>query len=160
MVLSFPKECPLIPGFGGTGNCKNLSTILVMNVIVIYLYFRYFSRNFKNIIYSDPLNEKVIKFPIGNNKNCCSWWPVSHFIVFTIYSYIWPQYSFVLFLYGILWEICEIILNLLLQNKNTAGHQMSAKKVEYDIWWGANWSDILFNTMGIMLGRILHGITK
>ena len=103
-------------------------------------------------------NKQIIDIPLIS-KNCCSWWPVSHFILFCIYSFIWPQYSWILFLYGVFWEVLEGIMNTLETNEGEeVKHQQTRKgsKVEYVNWWEASYKDILFNSVGIIVGRTLR----
>jgi len=137
-----------------------LSTILALNALAIFIYFKYLEYTYKkDYVHHDVMNKQIIDIPIIS-KNCCSWWPMSHFIVFAIYAFIWPQYSWILFLYGVLWEVLEGIMNTL---ETSAGdpvkHQQTRKgdKVEYVTWWEASYKDILFNSVGIIVGRTLAG---
>ena len=102
--------------------------------------------------------KQVVDIPIIS-RNCCSWWPLSHFIAFTVYSYIWPQYSVILFLYGVAWEIIEGIINMLVTDKGKhVKHQQTRMggRVEYVTWWAASYKDVLFNLAGIITGRMIR----
>lgn len=60
----------------------------------------------------DILNYRIIK--IG--KQCCSYWPISHFVLFLILGYMYPN-DFVFFtLLGILWELIEFTLSKTLRD--------------------------------------------
>jgi len=135
-----------------------LSTALGMNALSIFIYFKYLEKTYKNYVQHDPFNKQIIDLPIIS-KNCCSWWPISHFVLFTLYSFIWPQYSWILFLYGVLWEVLEGIMNTIETEKgHEVKHQQTRKgdKVEYVTWWEASYKDILFNSTGIIVGRTLR----
>ena len=135
-----------------------LSIILLLNAIGIILYFKFLQYKYKkNYTKHDALNKKIIDIPIIS-KNCCSWWPISHFVFFTIYSYMFPQYSIVLFIYGVLWEIIEIIINIFETKKGEiVKHQQTRNgdNIEYVTWWSGSYKDILFNLGGIIFGRII-----
>ena len=135
-----------------------LSGALGMNALSIFIYFKYLEKTYKNYVQHDPFNKQIIDLPIIS-KNCCSWWPISHFVLFTLYSFIWPQYSWILFLYGVLWEVLEGIMNTIETEKGQeVKHQQTRKgdKVEYVTWWEASYKDILFNSVGIIVGRTLR----
>jgi hypothetical protein len=136
-----------------------LSVSLGMNALSIFIYFKYLEKTYKkNYVQHDPLNKQIIDMPIIS-KNCCSWWPISHFILFAIYSFICPQYSWILFLYGVLWEVLEGIMNTMETKKGeNVKHQQTRKgdKVEYVTWWEASYKDVLFNSVGIVVGRTLR----
>ena len=138
-----------------------LSFCLTSNAVGIYIYFKYLERTYKNdYVNHDPLNKQIIHMPLIS-KNCCSLWPISHFVLFAVYSYIWPHYSWVLFLYGVLWEVLEGIMNTLETGQGQeVKHQrtrMKDTKLEYVTWWEASYKDILFNSVGIVVGRTLRG---
>ena len=137
-----------------------LSALLAMNALAIFIYFKYLEYTYKkDYVQHDPLNKQIVDMPIIS-KNCCSWWPISHFILFSIYAFIWPQYSWILFLYGVLWEVLEGIMNTLETSTGApVKHQQTRKgdKVEYVTWWEASYKDILFNSVGIIVGRTLAG---
>ena len=137
-----------------------LSFCITLNGVAVYVYFKYLEKSYgKDYIHYDPLNKQIIDIPLIG-KNCCSLWPISHFILFAVYSYIWPHYSWVLFLYGVLWEVLEGIMNTLETEKGQeVKHQQTRKKdkVEYVTWWEASYKDILFNSVGIIVGRTLRG---
>ena len=136
-----------------------LSISLFIPGLSIYIYFKYLEKVYKkDYVQHDPLNKQIIDIPLIS-KNCCSWWPVSHFILFCIYSFIWPQYSWILFLYGVFWEVLEGIMNTLeTDDGEEVKHQRTRKgdKVEYVNWWEASYKDILFNSVGIIVGRTLR----
>ena len=136
-----------------------LSAVLGSIAVSIFVYFKYLEKTYKkNYVKHDPLNKQIIDMPIIS-KNCCSWWPISHFILFAICSFIWPQYSWILFLYGALWEVLEGVINTLeAKTGDKIKHQRTRKgdKVEYVTWWEASYKDILFNSVGIVVGRIFR----
>jgi len=76
---------------------------------------------------------------------------------------MFPQYSIVLFIYGVLWEIIEIIINILETKKgDIIKHQQtrSGNNIEYVTWWAGSSKDILFNLCGIIFGRIIRTLLK
>ena len=134
--------------------------VLGINALIIVIYFFVLRSAYGEMAYKhDILNKKVIDLPI--TRNCCSWWPLSHLIAFTIYSYIWPQHSWLLFFLGVLWEIIEVFINYLeTSNGENVKHQTTRTNddVEYAQWWSGSTKDIFFNLMGIGLGLLLTRI--
>ena len=143
---------------------KNLITTLACLASSIIVYFFVMKKYFgDDMVNKDPLNKQVINASfIG--KNCCSWWPISHFIAFTIFAYIWPQYWKQLFAMGALWEGIEWVFKYI---QTAKGKEMKFKrtrtkggKVEYEQWWSSSSKDILFNSAGILLGLYLNKSIK
>ena len=131
---------------------------LFITALVIIIYFSIL-KNQGDVVERDFMNKKVINAPIIA-KNCCSWWPISHFIAFTIYSLIWPQHSVLLFCLGIFWELVEGVINWLesetstvVKHQPTRGRDGEVEDVE---WWTASSKDVWFNLVGILFGRLLY----
>jgi hypothetical protein len=108
-------------------------------------------------------------------------WSISHFVVFAISGYLCPNNIYALMIIGIIWEILELILeyNSKINNqgflcKNIMPHcdtKNISKKEFWDHYLGYNnnklvlfWcsgglngtlSDIVFDVLGIYLGRYL-----
>jgi hypothetical protein len=97
-------------------------------------------------------------FPSWINPNlvqCCSIWPISHFLLYTILGFVAPDCTGLLFTGGILWEIVEHWVSGFfpgLKNLNLKG-QYSTR------WWGANLWDIPANGLGLLAGVGLKKIT-
>lgn len=142
----------------------NLYGILILLSLLIVLYFLIMKKIYKNkVIYKDILNKKIINLPILG-KNCCSWWPISHFISFFIWGYIWSKYWYHLFFLGIMWEVVEYIMK---KKQTKEGQILKFKRtrnsdgtVEYEQWWSSSSKDILFNGVGIMCGYLLNKYKK
>ncbi|MEK6266419.1 MAG: hypothetical protein N2B06_16865 [Clostridium sp.] len=129
--------------------------VLGANALGIIIYFAILSSKYgsKEMYKYDFMNKKLIDLPI--TKNCCSAWPLSHFVAFTIYSIIWPQHRFLLFSLGVLWEIIEVAINVITKSKHQTTR--SSDDVEYAEWWSGSSKDIVFNSMGILLGKFIIG---
>ena len=138
---------------------KNLYATLIGLALSIIVYYNVLKKVYKEkMVENEPLNKKVINAPILG-KNCCSWWPLSHFIAFTVFAYIWPQYWHHLFALGVAWEGVEWVLKYLMTPK---GDELKFKRtrtlsgqVEYEQWWSSSSKDILFNGAGILLGLLI-----
>ena len=139
---------------------KNLYVTLISLGASIIVYYNCLKAIYKDkLVENEPLNKKVINAPILG-KNCCSWWPISHFVAFTIFAFIWPQYWHHLFALGVAWEGVEWLLKYLMTPK---GEELKFKRtrtengsVEYEQWWSSSSKDILFNGAGILLGLLLR----
>ena len=139
---------------------KNLITTLVSLAVSIIIYFHVLKHVYgDDMVNNDPMNQQVINVEFLG-KNCCSWWPVSHFITFAIFAYIWPQYWKELFVLGVSWEGVEWVFKYLQTPK---GEEMKFKRtrtttgnVEYEQWWSSSSKDILFNAAGIVTGLYIR----
>jgi len=87
---------------------------------------------------------------------------VSHFIAFTIFAYIWPQYWLHLFLLGVWWECVEGFLGYCItsKGKNVKRKNIKNNVVQYEQWWSSSSKDILFNGTGIVFGLVLNRVIK
>ena len=138
---------------------KLLYITLISLASLIIVYFSVMKKFFKDkISHNDPLNKKVLEAPFLG-KNCCSWWPISHFIAFAVFAYIWPQYWKHLFALGVAWEGVEWVFRYLSTPK---GEELKFKRtrtasgsVEYEQWWSSSSKDIVFNGAGILVGLFL-----
>tara|TARA_R110002074_G_scaffold67101_1_gene158262 strand:+ start:1514 stop:1960 length:447 start_codon:yes stop_codon:yes gene_type:complete len=143
---------------------KNLITTLASLGFAIILYFIAMKKAYgDDMVNKDPLNKQVVNAGFLG-KNCCSWWPVSHFIAFSIFAYIWPQYWKELFVLGVSWEGVEWVFKKI---QTAKGKEMKFKRtrtltgnVEYEQWWSSSSKDILFNAAGIMVGLYIRRKTK
>ena len=127
-------------------------------IIIYFLVMKYLFK--KNASAFDPLNKKIINIHIFG-KTCCSSWPISHFVSYAIFTYIWPQYIIHIFVLGIVWECVEYLFKLLTTPK---GKELKFKRtrnknndIEYTTWWDSSSKDIIFNSMGIAFG---YGLKK
>lgn len=132
--------------------CNKPFVILYITAIAILIYYvlmgLYHSPPDK-----DPLNYKALE--LKWLENCCSWWPITHFIVFFILGYYYPKCESMLFILGLGWEIFEMTTRYLLNLKSTP--VVSEGNIEYSgHWFAGSCKDILFNTVGIVLGKKLR----
>ena len=143
---------------------KSMYITLVSIAVSIVLYWTILQKLYGNgnISNKDVLNKQVFKAPILG-KNCCSWWPLSHFITFTIWGFIWPHLGWQMFALGVLWECIEYYINVMLTPKDK---DLTFKKtrtqdgtLEYEQWWSSSSKDILFNAAGILTGIYLKKCT-
>ena len=103
----------------------------------------------------DRLNKKVIKAPMLG-KNCCSMWPISHFVLFAICAYVWPGKWKEMFGLGVVWELVEWLLGYIQTPSNETRRfkntRTSDGSLEYEQWWSSSYKDVFFNSAGIALG--------
>jgi hypothetical protein len=141
---------------------KNLYVTLSLLGLCIVAYFFEMKHVYKDkVAHNDPLNVKIIDVP---GQNCCSWWPISHFVSFLVWALIWPQYWKHLFALGILWEILEDVGKYITTKKipqfvNMRNSKKEGSKVEYEDWWSSSSKDIVFNAAGIAAGVAIRSLT-
>ena len=104
----------------------------------------------------DVLNRKVFDFDYFMG-NCCSMWPISHFIFFFILGLLFPQCDVPVIAAGILWEIAEESISIIRKTQNTR-HIVNTSEsgLQYrDSWWAGSMQDILFNIVGFYFGKLV-----
>lgn len=106
-----------------------------------------------NYTRTDVLNKMIVDFELFGRR-CCSLWPISHFVLYGIVTYMYPKEWKFIFLIGLVWEIYEWMLSrFFIKNTNVI---KSDSNLQYnETWWAAEPLDIFMNTMGIALALLL-----
>ena len=132
--------------------------IFLFTGVCVYLYFQMLKKCYPHadIVHKDPLNVKVFElYLIGN----CSWWPVTHFCLFSITTFVFPQCWLLHFLLGVLWELFEKFYKIVIENSYKFSRTRKPRKymgdIEYINWWDSSMKDIIFNSAGILVGCTL-----
>jgi hypothetical protein len=140
--------------------CKGPIVVFALVIALIFLQWFYLKSTVppEQIVYADPMNEKVIDVPFL--ENCCSWWPISHFILFLVLGYFFPDCWVYLVIAGITWELLEMVMSHL------TGHQRQAVKVsdarvEYSgNWWAGSFKDVFMDVAGLIVGILLRKLVE
>lgn len=133
------------------GNCLGPIIFLLIIVLIILLWAIYLStRHGEDMAQNDPLNKKIIDIPIF--ENCCSWWPISHFIIFFVVGILFPNSDLIAIPAGILWEIIEMVIADFFGRQRQG--MVDNDKIEYsENWWSGSFKDIVFDIVGFYLGK-------
>lgn len=111
--------------------------IVSIYIILLILIYKTFLNFFGIEETKDPLLSKLF---INSHFDQ---WQLSHFIVYMIAASLYPHYKYTLFVFGIIWEIIEIILG-----------QFFARSKDNQWWYGSHY-DIIANGLGILVGVYL-----
>ena len=125
--------------------------ISIAIAIIIYGCILHFTKS------SDFLNKKIINIELFN-KPCCSWWPVSHFILYFILGFLYPDYQFEFIMIGIGWELIEHVSSPI--SKLMRANNENLTDIEYTSWVSGSFNDIIFNIIGLYTGIILNRLCK
>ena len=151
---------------------KSIITCFVGVVILIGLYhatmYNIYGKNFTEY---DLLNRIALHVPSLKSgikilpfdpdpPECCSGWPVTHFILFMVLAYKFPQHAKFLFIAGIVWEVMESLIGYLFTKDIAEKNNIQPKSMYKTQWWTGNFNDILFNTAGIIAGLCLKKYYK
>lgn len=150
------KECKL-PYCKDCGGAYQI-LLIVFVVIVFYFFFLRGAYEKNNVIHNDFMNLKVFDFDML--ENCCSLWPLSHFVLFFVLGMLFPDCGIPLITLGIVWEGFETIVSSVgkedrqwVRDKRSKG---GSKKIEYsENWWAGSMKDILMNITGFVCGYLL-----
>lgn len=135
---------------------QSVSIMILVSIIIIIYHILII----RNDVSSDNLNQKI--FTIGND--CCSYWPITHFILYLILGTISKiENYFYIIVLSIIWEYTEELFGILnnpkyinipyLFNKNIKDPDIS--KYEYKQFWEGSKKDIIFNILGLFVGYFI-----
>ncbi len=139
--------------------CRKPLIILILVALVIGIYWLYLKNQYgSKMVYGDFMNEKVIDLPFL--ENCCSWWPISHFILNAILGFFFPQCAVLIIGLGIIWELVEVVMGSLVVGQTWQRQALrSTASVEYSQnWWAGSFKDIIMNITGFFFGYLLNKI--
>ena len=143
---------------------KSLGTILAGVALTIVIYWAIMNIVLKNsqftIAQKDFMNQKIININLWKgNTFTLSMWPVSHFILFFVLGYFFPNCWVWIFIAGAVWEILEFVVGYIAAQRNALLKTSTWTGIQYKIWWGGSWADLLFNAAGLAMGIALSKIT-
>lgn len=118
---------------------------ILFAVYIPYLYFNGFSKIAEN----DVLNRILIR--IKNNR--ISGWGISHFIMYFIIGYLYPNCWIEATILGIIWELVECVLGKIFVNNDNKPDDSTRK---YTLWWSGTFEDIILNSAGLICGITLN----
>ena len=128
-------------------------------IMVYFIFIKYIFK--KNAVYNDPFNKKRFYIP-GYGK--ISAWPMSHIVAHAVWTYNFPEYWYHITFMGIVWEIVEYFFKIILTPK---GKKLKFKRtrnekndIEYTTWWDSSTKDIIWNSVGQIIGYSLYKIIK
>jgi len=128
-------------------SCKWAFAILLLAALLIVIHFVHMKLTKKDVIKDDFMNQGVFTV----NGNTWSWWPISHFILYFILGFFFPQCFLLLMVIGVAFEMLETFVGYLTRKKNDSGAK--AAGVEYsENWWAGSVRDIFVNALGFIAG--------
>ena len=120
-------------------NYNKLVLFAILTIILINIYGHTLSY-LKISPHDDPL-----KYNLFDNNMDLNGWSVTHFIVFTLAGYYYPNEVMFSLIIGISWEIIEECI-VFFNNKLTDN---------YIDWWRGKYSDIIVNFLGLLTGKYI-----
>ena len=133
--------------------CKNIYPILIIVVVVIVLYYFLLKNTIdsQNIAVKDAMNKKVFTLPFTDG--CCSWWPISHFLLYLVLGMFFPDCGIILMSLGVGWEFLETWMGKMISEGKPDIDENVATTIDYkDGWWAGSMTDIVANFLGFVCG--------
>lgn len=142
-------------------NCFWVYWIFLLVIVLIFIHWFFLSKTFgKEYKCKDLLNHKLIdRQTLG--KDCCSGWLLSHFVLFFILGFFFPDCIVLLIIAGVLWEIVEFIIGIILKKRSNGEQQYTITEcnVQYkDVYITGNILDIIADVSGIFIGLALRTV--
>lgn len=159
MSIDNTKQCYGSESLGKvciTGHCKKTWKVFAVIITMIVLYFialrLFFTES--EVPHNDFMNRKIIDIP--QLENCCSWWAVSHFVLFFFLGLVFPQCDVLVISAGILWELVEMGMAKIFNRKRQA-IRLTNDSIEYSQnWWAGSTKDIFVNILGFYCGKLMN----
>lgn len=154
----FNCSCGDLQGIGVT------FLIVIMLIVIWFCFLKVVSRQSgRSTEELDVLNIKLFEAPFLNGsdqplENCCSTWPISHFILFFILGILFPNCDAVVIGAGIVWEGIETVGGYLtgrVQNGTYQARRTSEGDLEYSNWIAGSLKDILMDIAGFYVGKFI-----
>ncbi len=101
------------------------------------------------ILYTVGLDHDPMLITVYNTE--INGWLISHFIVFCLAGYFYPDTFKLAMVIGIVWECFEFALGYFLKNS------VLAKPFIYN-WWYGQYRDIIANALGFLFGKYISTI--
>lgn len=140
--------------------CYGMWKIFIFIVFMIILYWFILlsiHKTEKNAVKADFMNQIVFDadgYNMSFLENCCSWWPISHFILFTVVGFLFPECDLMAILAGIGWELAEVGVYHTIGQHRQGVRRYGTGKVEYSqSWWMGSYKDIFMNIAGFYVGK-------
>ena len=131
--------------------------IVVVSIAVYWVFLRMIYSSL-DVQRNDILNKKLFDFPML--ENCCSYWPITHLLLFAILGFAFPTCWLELLLLGVLWEVFESVLAYL-AGKQRQYVVSNNDNIEYSkSWWSGSMKDIIMNIIGFALGWSIRKIVS
>ncbi len=131
--------------------CKGAYFIFLFTLLLIFAYGLMLRFTYGNSgrIQGDALNRNVIDVP---GVGPCSWWPISHFILFMILGILFPHCDILIIGAGILWELFEASMSIIERRTHQTVNLSDGVQYNYS-WWAGSFKDILMNIAGFYVGK-------
>ena len=153
-------------------NFNDFKEILIFFLPVVLLCFGYsegLKKTFKNGYKNKcPLNNTVFKLCYQAFEICkkyFSLWPISHLLIYILATLRFHKLNqiILLFFLGIIWEIIETYGSGLDRWFTSKKDYIDVKKIklsknvkmQYTTYWTGTFSDIVFNTIGMIIGILI-----
>lgn len=144
----------------GDSGCLSMYKIFCFVVGLILIYWVALLKvngSERKAVYGDPMNRIVFDLKLPFLEACCSWWPISHFILFTVIGYLYPKCDAVAILSGIGWELTEVGVYYAMGADRQGVRKIGSENIEYSSsWWMGSFKDIFMNIGGFYFGKTLN----
>lgn len=139
----------------GCRSCFGVYWIFLLIILMIFLHWIILAANYgKNYKSGDILNRKIIT--IANID--LSGWTISHFVLFFILGFLFPNCLMILVIAGLLWELVEYSIGYILKTYlNKKEEKVTDSNIAYSeeyLTW--NYLDPFMDLSGIFLGVSLR----
>lgn len=135
-----------------------MTLAVIAVIIIVYFVLLRLAYPRDKVIHKDIMNVKIFDAPL---ENCCSAWPISHFILFAVLGFAFPKCGVPVLTLGVGWELFEVALSSVntIDRQGTRMEGANSSEVEYSQnWWAGSFKDIFMNFAGFGFGWALRKV--
>ena len=126
--------------------------LLILPVLSIFIYGKYRCDNYHKNNNVDRLEFNLFK---NSHKFGLDGWSITHFTLFFIIGFFYPQIFIITISLGILWELFETFIGIYKPTFIKGFGFCTLTDNKYKVWWYGKWSDLVVNLLGFLCGSYL-----
>lgn len=130
-------------------NTKHILIIAVGMICTAFAIMVYGTYRCRTPTFEDPLTQCALEHPWNRFLDG---WGLLHFWFYAMIAYFFPAYWKEITLFGILWEILEMMFK---EHPFYLAKCHAQVEQQKEGWWYGRWEDIIMNSLGVMFGIYL-----
>ena len=125
--------------------------IIFVSIFSIFLYGKYRCDNITK-------HKDVLEFSLFHKSEelGLDGWSITHYCLYVVFGYLYPNVLVVTISLGILWELFETYVGIYKPDVISGFGFCELSNNRYKVWWYGKWSDVVLNILGFLSGMTLH----
>lgn len=133
--------------------------VILLIVTALWLInFMIIKSSGKDIMNVNAFETDVFQCPFG--EKCCSYWVVSHFIMYVFLGYYAPNCWVAWIILGVVWECLEWCVGKFKPQKGPTVPGTEYGDSNGNGWCQGSYKDIVFNLAGLLFGMTMNSMFR